>query len=82
MFGYKQLKPVPAPIFMAQLIKFGKWLATPPPGQASDDSDWYAGLCVDPRGFTDQLGKLQTSLRSTGDAVSAKPHAQVNHIHG
>jgi hypothetical protein len=56
MFADKQLKE--------RFIEFCRWLATPPPIPSGEDSaDWYVGLCVDPYSFSDQLGKLQNSLR-------------------
>jgi hypothetical protein len=76
MFAVKQLKPSPAPIFIAQLIKLGKWLATPPPVHANDDSGWYTGLCVDPTGFSDQLSKLRNALRPESHSGAPKPRTQ------
>jgi hypothetical protein len=51
-----------------RLQELGKWLFTPPV-ETPSRADWYAGLCVDPHGFTDQLVKLQTSLRGAGEPV-------------
>jgi hypothetical protein len=74
MFADKQLTPGPASVFVARITKFCAWLATPPPIIVDDASaDWYTGLVVDPRGFSDQLGKLQTSLRQAGPSVSSNP---------
>ncbi len=74
MFAEKQLTPGPVSVFIARIIKFCAWLATPPPIILDDAStDWYTGLIVDPSGFSDQLGKLQNSLRQGGPAVSSKP---------
>jgi hypothetical protein len=79
MFADRQLKTgTPEPdktpsLFISRLIEFGKWLATPAPIPISEDSlDWYAGLTVDPRGFTDQLSKLQNSLCPADQPVVAK----------
>ena len=63
-------------VLIARLREFGKWLATPMPmpiPSAEDTSDWYAGLAVDPRDFTNQLCKLQNSLRPAGQTVASKP---------
>ena len=54
---------------MERLFQVGRWLAAAPPPRREDSDDWYAGLGVDPRGFGDQLGKLQDSLRSAGKNV-------------
>ena len=70
--------PKPAPAFMGRLIEFFAWLSTPPPVLLEDNhSDWYAGLCVDPRGFSEQLGKLQTSLQAVESSVkvASQPRA-------
>jgi hypothetical protein len=67
-----------APAFMGRVIEFFTWLSTPPPMLLEEDhADWYAGLCVDPCGFSEQLGKLQTSLRGVegGVKVASQPRA-------
>jgi hypothetical protein len=72
MLAEKQVTPGPPSVFIARIVKFCAWLATPPPVILDDASaDWYTGLCVDPRGFSDQLGKLQNSLRQAGPSVSS-----------
>jgi hypothetical protein len=72
-------RPTAAPALKARLIEFFAWLSTPPaPVVLEDDySDWYVGLCVDPRGFSEQLGKLQNSLRliESSVKVASQPHA-------
>jgi hypothetical protein len=77
MFVHTQLKPGPTARFMARLNGFCAWLAAPPTmsDMPLDDvaTDWYSGLCVDPRDFSKQLGKLQNSLRATNYPVSATP---------
>jgi hypothetical protein len=78
MFGDKQLKPGRAPVFMARFIRFCTWLATPPNMFSGDESvGLYTGLCVDPRGFSDQLDKLQNSLRPAAHSVPSKPRTQM-----
>ncbi len=63
-------------VLLARLIEFGKWLATPAPMPSGEDaSDWYTGLTVEPRDFTNQLCKLQNSLRSNGQTVASQPGA-------
>jgi hypothetical protein len=55
----------------SKLGEIRKWLATAsaePP--SADSADWYAGLCVDPHSFNDQLRKLQTALTSPPVAQS------------
>ena len=60
MLADKKLKPSPTAMFMARINEFCKWLAAPPAVPPDDGAgDWYTGLCVDPRGFSNQLGKLQ-----------------------
>jgi hypothetical protein len=74
MIAEKPLTPGPAPVFIARIAKFCAWLATPPRIILDDASaDWYTGLVVDPRGFSDQLDKLQNSLQQGGHPVSSKP---------
>jgi hypothetical protein len=68
--------PKTAPAFMARLVEFFTWLSTPPPVLPEDESsDWYAGLCVDPRGFREQLGELQSSLRAaeSSEDITTQP---------
>ena len=72
MSAVNQLTRVSAPKFMARLFE---WLATPPPVQSDDDSDWYAGLCVDPSDFTDQLCRLQDALHPGNVSAGSKPRA-------
>jgi hypothetical protein len=63
-------------VLIARLMELGKWLAKPAPmpmPSSVETSDWYAGLAVDPRDFTNQLFKLQTSLRPAAQKVAAKP---------
>ena len=68
MLADKNAKP---PALVGRIVEFFAWLSTPPPVLLEDDrSDWYAGLCVDPRGFSEQLGKLQTSLRVESAAAN------------
>lgn len=63
---------------MERVIEIGRWLITLPPGLPSTDSeDWYAGLCVDPHSFSDQLCKLQNSLRPAGHPVTQQVVQQV-----
>jgi hypothetical protein len=63
-------QPNTVPAFMGRLIEFFRWLSTPPPKLQEDDtSDWYKGLCVDPHGFSEQLGKLQISLSLAESSV-------------
>jgi hypothetical protein len=51
-----------------QLLRFGRWLAVPPSERLSEDSaDWYAGLCADPHSFSEELSRLQSSLRRAGN---------------
>jgi hypothetical protein len=57
-------------VFMERIVEIGRWLAAPPPEPSGEaKADWYAGLSVDPGSFTDQLCKLQDSLRRAGQAV-------------
>jgi hypothetical protein len=61
----------------AWLRDFGKWfLAAPPdlPAVGSADWYWFGGLCADPYNFTEQLTKLQKSLRPS-DAQVVKQEA-------
>jgi hypothetical protein len=46
-------------ILVGRLLKFGKWLATPP-SESSAES-------LNPRAFTDQLCNLQKSLHLAGE---------------
>jgi hypothetical protein len=80
MLANKTPKAVPA--FVGRLIEFFAWLSTPPPVLLEDDhADWYTGLCVDPRGFSEQLGKLQTSLRALESATTmAAPRVSVTRV--
>jgi hypothetical protein len=76
MLADKRPKTAPIPQFMAPIAKFISWLSTPVVLE-DDYSDWYAGLCVDPRGFSEQLGKLQTSLGRVESSanVASQPRA-------
>jgi hypothetical protein len=83
MFADRQVKTSPtllkspllkSPLLKSKLGEIWKWLAAPPVEPPSADSaDWYAGLCVDPHSFNDQLCKLQTALTCP---PAAQPVAQ------
>jgi hypothetical protein len=82
MFAHTQLKtgtaaPDKTPnVLIARVMEFARWLSTPPPmpiSSGEDTSDWYAGLAVDTHDFTNQLCKLQNSLRPAGQTVASKP---------
>ncbi len=55
-------------VLLERVREFGKWLAEPMPSKLEPE-DWYAGLGVDPTSFSDQLCKLQNSLRAAGDPL-------------
>jgi len=78
MFADKQIETRPAGkpgLFMERLMEIGRWLTPPPSEPLSEASaDWYAGLCVDPHSFSDQLCRLQHALRQTG-LPAARPEA-------
>ena len=62
MLADNQVKTAPT-LLKTKLNEIWKWLATPAiEPQSADSTDWYAGLCVDPHSFTDQLCKLQGAL--------------------
>jgi hypothetical protein len=71
MFAERQYNTDPIPHrlgVMQRLLELGRWLAAPAPEPPQDDSaDWYTGLAGDARGFSDQLRKLQYSLRRAGN---------------
>lgn len=76
MFADRLLKPRPArkpSLMMERLRELGKWLAEPmPPKEFSED--WYVGLAVEPTKFTEQLMRLQDSLRTAGsESVAPVP---------
>jgi hypothetical protein len=60
--------------FFERLDRFRGWLAAPPPERPRQDSaDWYAGLCMDPHSFSDQLSRLQNSLHQAANTVREGP---------
>lgn len=59
-------------LFRERILGLGRWLAAPSPEPpATDSADWYAGLCANPRGFTDQLCQLQNSLHRADHPAAA-----------
>jgi hypothetical protein len=60
--------------FQQKLAGYWRWMFTAPLEAPSEDSqEWYAGLCVDPHSFTDQLARLQGTLRGGGNSRQMKP---------
>ena len=64
MSSYKLRKPraqrQPS-VLMERLRELMRWLAEPLPSKEHSD-DWYAGSCVEPVRFSEQLARLQESL--------------------
>lgn len=55
-------------IVMKRLRELVKWLAEPVPVAPKEHADdWYAGSCVEPARFTEQLVRLQNSLAKAGE---------------
>jgi hypothetical protein len=67
--------------FIGRLVDLGGRLFAPPQEPLPESSTgWYAaGLCVDPHTFSDQLIKLQNSLRLEGQTVK-KPEKRVRPV--
>jgi hypothetical protein len=62
--------------FLERIMELGKAFRMYPSEAPSAESEgWNAGLCIDPHGFSDQLGKLQNSLNQPSLNQSEK-HAR------
>jgi hypothetical protein len=51
-------------LFFERLGNLRRVFAPPQEAPHESSADWYAGLCVDPHSFSDQLARFQHSLRA------------------
>jgi hypothetical protein len=61
-------------VFLERLGNLKRVFTPPVEAPHEISADWYAGLCVDPHSFSDQLARFQNSLRA---AAYPEVHQQV-----